>query len=373
MKLKKSVLSILTGFLLLSPMTVIADNNQNNIVQISNQKKIVFLPSGETNDVTTINVEGYNYLKLRDMEMGKRASVSYDANTKEITVKNNKSSEIYKIKSNELKKDNQTISLIAPTVNKDGYTYLSIRDWANMIDFDVKSFEANRIELIEKEVAKASTKELKNNEDLKAEEKNIEQVDVEDKKESKDLPQWYIDEVEKDYDKNGIPYANFLARTRGIPGDKFMDMLGEKYGLSEDTTMAYKLTGGFDSTSTYVIMNKGEAFKMNGNLEKLREGGIVKGFEFKSLTPIINTITGEWVGSKLQMKINGNGYWNSSVYIGDITDSKYDKSMVLQSAGEAAEYNGFKSTNEIDFIMFSMDGRDSNGNLQGINLVYFTK
>lgn len=365
MKLKRSVLSILAGFLLLFPLTVSADNNQNNTALTINQKKIVFLPSGETNDVTTINVEGYNYLKLRDMEMGKRATVSYDSNTKEITVKNNKSNEIYKIKSNELKKDNKIISLIAPTVNKDGYTYLSIRDWANMINLDVKSFENNKIELVEKEISKSNVEDLKKDDNLKLEES---------KKENTELPQWYIDESTKEYDDLGYAYPNFLAKTRGVPGDQFMDMLGKKYNLTWDTMQAYKDDNGFDSGSMFVVMNKGEGFHINGNLEKLRPGGYLKSYELKSLTPIINTMTGEVVGSKLNATGVGGGFKNTDMYLGSIYNIEGEGNvMTLASQGEAAAYSSYETLKDIKFVMFSMPGKDLQGNDIRIKLVFFNE
>lgn len=182
----KKKISLLLAILMLVTLLPTAFAESKTVDAVKNTKKVTL--DGEEVKVGAYDVEGFNYLKLRDIAAilnGKKCQfdVGYDAPTKAFSIELAKGYEKLEGDLAEIKdeKAKAMVSVKKILVNGevkevktaliDGYNYMQLRDLGSLVGLDVKYDNVNKVIMLK------SDAEMK--EDEKAEEK------TEDKKEEK--------------------------------------------------------------------------------------------------------------------------------------------------------------------------------------------
>lgn len=156
----KKKISLLLAILMLVTLIPTAFAESKTVEAVKNTKNVTL--DGEEVMVGAYDVEGYNYLKLRDVAAilnGKKCQfdVGYDKPTKLITVELAKGYEklegdLAEIKDEKAKAIIRVIKILANGEEKevktaliDGYNYMQLRDLGSLVGLDVKYDAANKV------------------------------------------------------------------------------------------------------------------------------------------------------------------------------------------------------------------------------------
>ena len=197
----KKKISLLLAILMLVTLIPTAFAESKTVDAVKNTKKVTL--DGEEVKVGSYDVEGYNYLKLRDVAAilnTKKCqfNVGFDAPTKLITVELAKGYEKVEGDLAEIKdeKAKAIVSVKKILVNGEEkeiktalineYNYMQLRDLASLVGLDVKYDKVNKVIMLKSD-AEAKEEKTEEKKDDKKEEKTDDKKEekVEDKKEDK--------------------------------------------------------------------------------------------------------------------------------------------------------------------------------------------
>lgn len=182
---------ILTFGLFITGITNV--NAYSKSLDTAKEMDIIFEDGKVLTTTIMLNVEGYNFIKLRDIESS-GSKIIYDANKKEIKISTPNGKQWVIINSIVYEGSN-TFTLQKPIILKDGYSYLSVRDWATLLETTVSSFESNTIILKHSPSINENYNNFPN-----VVEKTSTTLDLETDKEFKDLDKMTDEEHRKMWD-----------------------------------------------------------------------------------------------------------------------------------------------------------------------------